>query len=381
LPIFFVPKKDQDKRMCTDYCYPNDWTTKNAYLLPLISEIIDKVGKAKVFTKLDLQWGYNNVQIKKGHEWNTAFATRRGSFEPLEMFFGMTNSPPTFQNMMNDESKDVIDKGIVIVFIDDILIFKEDEEHHDEIVEEVLRSLKENDLFLKPEKCEFKKKKIEFLGIIIGEKGVKMDMTKVEAIMSWPTLKRMKDVQAFLGLANFYCHFIQDFSKIATPLNNLTCKKTVWRWGRTQQKAFDELKRRFVEGPILVATDYMRPLSMESNASGFVTGAVLLMLCEDEKWHLCAFLSKGLNNIKRNYDVHDKEMLGIIQVLEAWRHYLEGAKHEIYVWTDHQNLKYFMTANKLNHQQAHWALFLSQFNFHLTHKAGTLMKKANALSR
>ena len=152
----------------------------------------------------------------------------------------------------------------------------EDEEHQDEIVEEVLKRLKEKDLFLKLEKCEFKKE-IEFLGMVIGEKGVKMDMTKVEAIMSWLTLKCMKDVQGFLGLANFYHHFIQDFSKIATPLNNLTCKETVWRWGGTQQKVFDELKRRFVEGPILVATNYTCPLYMESDASDFVTGAVLSM--------------------------------------------------------------------------------------------------------
>jgi len=155
------------------------------------------------------------------------------------------------------------------------------------------------------------------LGMVIREKGVKIDMTKVEAIMSWLMPKHMKDVQAFLGLAIFYHCFIQDFSKIATPLNNLTHKETVWRWGGTQQKAFDELKRRFVEGPILVATDYMRSLHMESDASDFATGAILSMLCEDEKWHLCAFLSKGLNNVKRNYDVHDKEMLGIIRALET----------------------------------------------------------------
>jgi len=165
-------------------------------------------------------------------------------------------------------------------------------------------------------------------------------------------LKHMKDIQAFLGLANFFCHFIQDFSKIATPLNNLTHKETVWRWGGTQQKAFDELKRRFVEGPILVATDYTHPLCLESDTSYFATGAVLSILCEDEKWHPCPFLSKGLNNIKKNYDVHDKEMLGIIQALEMCRHYLEGAKHKIDIWTDHQNLKYFMTAKKLNCQQA-----------------------------
>src|SRR5277367_2944244 len=203
------------KRMCTDYRYLNDWTIKNSYPLPLISEIIDKVGKAKRFTKLDLRWGYNNVPIKEGDEWKATFATCRGSFEPLVMFFGMTNSPPTFQNMMNDILKEEIDRGVVIVFIDNILIFMEGEEGHDEIVKEVLRKLKENDLFLKAEKCTFGAQEIEFLGLIIGPDRIKMDLIKVEAITSWPIPKRVKDVQAFLGLGNFYRRFIQNFSKIA----------------------------------------------------------------------------------------------------------------------------------------------------------------------
>ena len=139
--------------MCTNYCYLTEGTVKNVYLLPLISEIIDKVGKAKVFTKLDLQWGYNNVRIKEGDEWKAAFTMHWGSFEPLVMFFGMTNSLLTFQGMMNDILKEEIDCGIVIIFIDDILIFMESEEGHDEIVKEVLKKLKENDLFLKAEKC------------------------------------------------------------------------------------------------------------------------------------------------------------------------------------------------------------------------------------
>jgi hypothetical protein len=380
-PIFFVPKKDLKKRMCTDYRYLNEWTVKNAYPLPLISEIIDKVGMAKRFTKLDLRWGYNNVRIKEGDEWKAAFATRRGSFEPLVMFFGMTNSPPTFQNMMNDILKEEIDRGVVIVFIDDILIFTEGEEGHEEIVKEVLRKLKENDLFLKPEKCTFDATEIEFLGLVIGPDGIKMDPIKVEAITSWPIPKRIKEVQAFLGLANFYRRFVHDFSKVAAPLHNLTRKGVVWRWGETQQRAFEELKKKFVEGPVLVPVDFTRPLRVESDASDYATGAVLSMLCEDEKWHPCAYLSKGLNDVERNYDVHDKEMLGIIRALEAWRHYLEGAKHEVEIWTDHANLQYFMSAKKLNRRQARWALFLSRFNFHLIHKSGSLMKKADALSR
>jgi Reverse transcriptase (RNA-dependent DNA polymerase) len=207
--------------MCTDYCYLNDGTVKNVYLLPLILEIIDKVGKAKVFTKLDLRWGYNNVRIKEVDEWKAAFAMHQGSFEPLVMFFGMTNSLPTFQNMMNDILREEIDCSVVIIFIDNILIFMESEEDHEEIVKDVLKKLQENDLFLKAEKCTFEAKKIEFLGLIIGPDGIKMDPIKVDAIMSWPIPKRLKEIQAFLRLANFYQCFVHNFSKIAAPLHNL----------------------------------------------------------------------------------------------------------------------------------------------------------------
>jgi len=248
-------------------------------------------------------------------------------------------------------------------------------------VKEVLRKLKENDLFLKAEKCVFGASEIECLGLIIGPDGIKMDPIKVEAITSWPIPRKVKDVQAFLGLANFYRRFVKNFSKIASPLHNLMHKEAVWRWGEKEQTTFNELKRRFVEGPVLVPVDFTRPLRVESDASDYATGAVLSMLCEDEKWHLCAFLSKGLNDVERNYDVHDKEMLGIIRALEAWRHYLEGVKHELEIWTDHQNLQYFMSAKKLNCHQARWVLFLSCFNFHLIHKSGSLMKKADTLSR
>ena len=152
-PVFFVPKKDGKKRMVQDYRYLNSWTIKNNYSLPLISDLIDSIGKKKVFTKIDLRWGYNNVRIKKGDEWKAAFSTPEGSFEPTVMFFGLTNSPATFQAMMNDLLRDLVVEEKVAVFIDDVMIATETEEGHDEIVEEVLRRLEENDLFVKPEKC------------------------------------------------------------------------------------------------------------------------------------------------------------------------------------------------------------------------------------
>jgi RNase H-like domain found in reverse transcriptase len=151
--------------------------------------------------------------------------------------------------------------------------------------------------------------------------------------------------------------------------------------GENQQNVFDELKRHFVDGPILILVDFTQPLWVESDASDYMTGAILSMLCEDEKWHPCAYLSWGLHDVERNYDVHDKDMLGIICALETWQHYLEGATHEVEIWMDHQNLQYFMSAKKLNWCQVHWVLFSSRFNFRLTHKSGSLMKKANILSR
>jgi len=152
-PVFFVPKKDGKKMMVQDYRYLNSWTIKNNYPLPLISDLIDSIGKKKVFTKMDLCWGYNNVRIKEGDEWKAAFSTPEGSFEPTVMFFGLTNSPATFQAMMNNLLRDLVVEEKIAVFIDDVMVATETEEGHDEIVEEVLRRLEENDLFVKPEKC------------------------------------------------------------------------------------------------------------------------------------------------------------------------------------------------------------------------------------
>ncbi|THH07173.1 hypothetical protein EW145_g3557 [Phellinidium pouzarii] len=380
-PVFFVDKKDKSKRMVTDNRYLNSGTIKNAYPLPLISEIIDKVRGAKYFSKLDLRWGYNNVRIKEGDEEKAAFATNRGSFEPLVMTFGLCNAPSTFQNMMNDIFYDLITKGVVIIYIDDILIFTEMMEENDEVVEEVLRRLLENDLFLKPEKCEFGQMSVEFLGIRIGNGEIQMVEEKVQGVKDWPVPTKLKEVESFLGFANFYRRFIKDFSKIAQPLNLLKKKDQAWTWGKEQQQAFDELKQRFCDEPVIVIPNPKRELRIEADASDYATGAVLSMKCEDDKWRPCAYLSKSLNDVERNYDIHDKELLAIIRALEAWRHHLEGATHPFEIWSDHQNLQYFMTAKKLNRRQARWSLFLSRFNFTIIHKPGSSMSKVDLLSR
>ena len=182
-----------------DYHALNSMTVKNKYPLPLISELMSQLCKARYFTKLDICWGFNNIHIKPGDKWKTAFQTNWGLFEPLVMFFGMTNSPATFQTMMNNIFQNLIAKGIVVVYLDDILIFTKTKEKHAQAVWWVLQVLKENKLFLRPEKCEFYKQQIEYLGLVISENKVSMDPVKVAGVREWPTLENKTDVQAFLG--------------------------------------------------------------------------------------------------------------------------------------------------------------------------------------
>ena len=227
-PVFFVGKKDGKKRMVQDYCYLNEWTIKNNYPLPLISDVLENIGMKKVFTKMDLRWGYNNVRIKEDKEWKAAFMMPEGLFEPTVMFFELMNSPATFQAMMNELLRDLTNIGRVAVFIDDVIVGTETEEGHDELVAEVIKRLEENDLYVKLEKCKWKVKEVEFLGVVIGPEGIKMEKEKVKGILEWPTPKCIKDVQKFLGLANYYHRFIEGFATVARPLHDTVKKDKRW---------------------------------------------------------------------------------------------------------------------------------------------------------
>jgi hypothetical protein len=379
-PVFFVKKKDGGLRFVQDYRGLNTVTVRNRYPIPLSSELVDQLREAKYFTHLDLRNGYNNIRIKKGHEYKLAFQTPLGLFEPLVMYFGMTNAPGAFQSLMNEIFQDMIMKGQIAVYLDDILIYNKEIGEHQKTVTEVLRRLRLHDLYLKPEKCEFHKLRTEFLGLIISEGSVEMDPIKLSGVADWPTPRRLKDVQGFMGFANFYRRFIKGFSEIARPMNNLAKKDKIWKWEEEQQNAFDELKRAFTTAPVLKMPDPNKKYRLECDASNYATGAVLSQQY-DENWHPIAFQSKSFNETERNYEIHDKELAAIIRALEEWRHYLEGQGQTMEIWTDHKNLEYFMKAQNLTRRQARWALFLSRFDFTLHHKPGKLSTKPDALSR
>ena len=316
-PVFFIKKKDRALRLVQDYRALNAITVKNKYPLPLISELIEKLRGVRYFTKLDVQWGFNNVHMKEGDEWKAAFRTNRGLFEPLVMFFGLTNSPATFQTMMNDIFRELIAEGVVVVYLDDIFIFMETLEQHREVTRRVLKLLEENQLFLKLDKCEFERTKVEYLRVIISYNSVEMDPVKVVGVAEWPVPDNKKEVQSFLGFINFYQRFIQNFSHHARPLFNLTKNDVKWLWSQEEQSAFNTLKGLVTSAPILTSPDNSKPFRIEADSSNFATRAILSQESAiNSKWHPVAFLSKSLSEVERNYEIHDKEMLAIIRAME-----------------------------------------------------------------
>src|SRR5258708_27506796 len=242
-------------------------------------------------------------------------------FEPMVMFFGLTNSPVTFQTMMNHIFCPLIDKhalqGTTIwVYMDDIIIGTGSTmDNHKAAVHDVLILLEEHDLYLKPKKCIFHSSSVNYLGVIL-EKGVtRMDPVKILGIRDWPTPTKVRDVCSFLGFCNFYRAFIRGFAHLGHPLNKLTHKDTEWQWGDEEQKAFDTLKERVTSEPILTQPDLAEQFTLEVDASGFTVGAVLLQRKTDNKLHPVGYYSATLNEAERNYDIYDLELLAIVKAL------------------------------------------------------------------
>jgi hypothetical protein len=380
-PCFFVPKKDGSLRLCQDYRRLNEVTIKDKTPLPLISEILDQLKDATIFNKLDIIWGYNNVRIREGDEWKAAFLTNRGLFEPTVMYFGMSNSPATFSRMMTTIFRDMLQDGSLANYMDDFIIPATNEE---ELAERTIRFLTiadKHNLSFKRTKCEFNVPQTTVLGTVIGNGKAMMEKDKVKAIAEWPIPTTVKQVESFLGFANFYRRFIQNFSIIATPLNELKSKKGEnWHWNEEQQQAFERIKRAITSEPVLALPKDTGQFRVEVDASNYGTGAVLSQE-QNGKWHPIAFMSKTLSEAERNYEIYDKELLAVVKALKTWRQYLLDAKERFEIWTDHENLKYFREPQKLNARQARWYLMLQEYDFLLRHIPGKTNTKADILSR
>ncbi|KAK3563471.1 hypothetical protein QTP86_030077 [Hemibagrus guttatus] len=352
--FFFMGKKDGGLRPCIDYRGLNAITVPYPYPLPLVPAALEQLRGARIFTKLDLRSAYNLVRIRKGDEWKTAFHTTHGHYEYR-----------------------------VIAYIDDILVYSNSPEEHVRHVREVLSRLQRHHLYVKLEKCEFHRTTVTFLGYVISQRGMEMDAVKVRSVTEWPAPTTIRELQRFLGFANFYRRFIRNYSTVAGPLTSLLRGKPKrLSWTDQARAAFQQLKDCFTSAPILRHPDPDLPFVVEVDASSSGLGAILSQRHgEPGKLHPCAFYSRKLTAAEANYDVGNRELLAIKAALEEWRHWLEGARHPFQVLTDHRNLEYLRGAKRLNPRQARWALFFTRFRFMVTYRPGSKNGKADALSR
>ena len=399
--FFFVKKKDGKLWPVQDYCPLNKWTKKNKNISLLINQIINCLSRCSLFTTVDICWGYNNIWIKEGDEWKAAFLTPEGLFEPTVMFFGLTNSPATFQTMMNTIFHQEVGEGWLSIYMDNTAIHtaklphETQEQHiqwHQTYVHRVLTKLEENNLYLKLEKCEFKKEEIEYLGVIVGKNHLKMSPKKLQGIADWPVPKTPTDIQQFLGFTSYYCYFVPNYSSIAWPLLDLTKKTTPWHWGEWQFKAFKELKTQMCSSPVLTQPNFDKRFILQVDASAYGMGTILSQegdptnLTPNLAWqtkptlHPVAYYSATFTATKWNYDIYEWELLAIMKALAHWRPYLGWTKVLFIIQTDHANLQYWKSPRNLNRHTAWWHANLQEYNYQLEYIPGKTNMVADALS-
>ncbi|KAL0543941.1 hypothetical protein IC582_019048 [Cucumis melo] len=305
-------KKDGWMRLCIDYIELNKVTVKNRYPLPRIDDLFDQLHGVTVFSKIDLRSGYHQLRIRDSDIPKTAFRSRYGYYEFIAMSFGLINAPAVFMDLMNRVFKDFLN-SFVIVFIDDILIYFKTEVEHEEHLHQVLETLRANRL-----------------------EGVSVDPTKIEAVTNWPRPSTVGEIRSFLDLAGYYRRFVEDFSRIASPLIQLTRKETPFVWSPACEGSFQELKQKLVTAPVLTVPDGSRSFVIYNDASKKGLSCVLM-----QQGKVVAYASRQLKSHEQNYPTHDLELAAVVFALKIWRHYLYGEK--IQIFTDHKSLKYFFT--------------------------------------
>ncbi|KAL4021527.1 hypothetical protein IC575_020329 [Cucumis melo] len=336
-PVLFAKKKDRSMRLCIDYRELNKVTVKNRYPLPRIDDLFDQLQGATVFSKIDLRSGYHQLRIRDGDIPKKAFRSRYGHYEFVVMSFGLTNAPAVFMDL-------------------------------------VLETLRANKLYAKFSKCEFWLRKVTFLGHVVSSEGVSVDPAKIEAVTNWPRPSTVSEIRSFLGLAGYYRRFVENFSRIASPLTQLTRKGTPFVWSPACESSFQELKQKLVTAPVLTVPDGSGNFVIYSDASKKGLGCILM-----QQGKVVAYASRQLKIHEQNYPTHDLELAAVVFALKIWRHYLYGEKIQIY--TDHKSLKYFFTQKELNMRQRRWLELVKDYDCEILYHPGKANVVADALSR
>nr|XP_034570750.1 uncharacterized protein LOC117835509 [Setaria viridis] len=327
VPVILVPNKDGSWRMCVDCRAINNITIRYRHPIPRLDDTLDELSGSMIFSKIDLRSGYHQIRMKLGDEWKTAFKTKFGLYEWLVMPFGLTNAPNTFMRLMNHVLRAFIGKFVVIYF-DDILIYSKTLEEHVAHIQQVLDVLRKEKLFANLEKCTFCTDQVVFLGFVVSNSGIQVDKSKVKAIKE-----------------------------------NVSQKGVAFQWGEPQEKAFQELKKRLSEAPLLVLPDFTKTFEVECDASGIGIGGVLM-----QNGQPIAYFSEKLGGAQLNYSVYDKELYALVRTLETWQHYLWPK--EFVIHSDHEALKYLKGQATLNRRHAKWVEFIETFPYVVKYKKG-----------
>lgn len=381
-PVHLVPKKvdasgERKFRMVIDYRRLNDKTTDDKYPLPNINDLFDKLGKSSYFSTLDLASGFHQIEIDKQDRHKTAFTTPSGHYEFTRMPFGLKTAPATFQRAMDNVLRGL--QGIhCLVYLDDIIIYSNSLQEHIEKLRKVFDRLRQNNLKMTLDKCEFLRKEVLYLGHKITEHGLEPNDDKIRAVLNFPLPRTSTEIKSFLGLVGYYRKFIKDFSKITQPLTSCLKKKNKIEITQPYIDAFQRCKELLVNAPILQFPDFSKPFILTTDASNYAIGAVLSQgVIANEK--PIAYASRTLNEAETRYSTIEKELLAIVWAAKHFRPYLYGRKFTIY--TDHRPLAWLNSIKEPNSKLTRWKLRLAEFDFDIKYKQGSQNSNADALSR